>query len=155
MLCTSQYRHFVVGKLTLNVCADDNQYVYADGTLIGAVNDTKRWGVDLRVGIPDETRVIGVRILNVAGPGGWKGYFSDGRVTDASSWKCTAAAQSGNSWTLSSYDDSKWTAPVAQTFTSFCTAGYPATAKWLWTDSTYYSNTANVNIYCRMTLSKM
>lgn len=38
---------FVSAALTFNVCAEDNQWIYADGTLVGSFTDATRWGVDV------------------------------------------------------------------------------------------------------------
>lgn len=123
--------------LTFNTCADENQWVYADGALVASSTDRNSWGKDIAASIPAGTNIVGVKVLNGNKAGGWKGYFSDGRVTDAYSWRCTNVAPADNSWMLVSYDDSKWVSHAAKTYTEGCVAGYPATAMWLWPDASF------------------
>jgi hypothetical protein len=41
------------------------------------------------VTVTSSTKAIAVQVWNQGGAGGWRGYFSDGTVVNATTWKCT------------------------------------------------------------------
>ncbi len=61
------------------------------------------------------TLYVCAEMRNTGGPAGWKGYILQCDtvvyMTTAPLWKCTNVTQTGDRWTLASYNDSLWVNP--------------------------------------------
>lgn len=149
MLCVSNniiLLTVAASAIKFTSCADDNQWVYADGKLLDSRETTDDQHKPVNVIIPAGTSVIGVKVRNNSGSAGWGGFFSDGKVTEAALWRCTTDLQVSDQWTQINYDDSDWLTPVHK-FLYIC-GSHPKNVQWLWTDNTFSSNLRKT-IYCR------
>jgi hypothetical protein len=123
------------------------------------VNDdptAKDWTVTKRVKLPAASRVIAVKATD---RGLWAGLLAsvtgDTLLSDAS-WKVSTVAPVG--WTSPDFDDSQW-----EQATELGRHGMDpwkprnqisTNAKWIWTKTTYYSDTNAHIVYFRVTLGK-
>ena len=130
-------------------CGDNEHYVYIDGKLARFNDNKDKYTIPISTIVPLNTKLIAVSITNRDGAAGWKGSFYDGSLVTDDSWKCTSNFYSG--WYKVDFDDNDWSAlytngsPIAG-----CT-GFPASAKWMWSEPNYNSLSTT---YCRKTLGK-
>lgn len=143
---TVSFVFITAAELTFLTCGDDIHSVYAEGVLLG-LNTWPTCCQNTNVTIPANATVVGVQVNNTDAYGGWKGIFSDGSGTNASSWKCTESPQTDTTWSTAGYDDSSWKVP--KTITNSTTCHRFPTPNWLWTSS---DNTAKITVYCRTVL---
>jgi hypothetical protein len=93
------------GAFDFMSAADNEQWVYADGVLIGHLAD---WGHTLTSHVPAGTKVLAVHIIDYdLVVGGLIGSSADGSFVTDSSWKCTRDTPAAD-WTKATYDDSQW-----------------------------------------------
>ena len=145
----SCYLYTELGNLSFTSAGDNEHWVYADGQVLGHLNN---WQKTITVIIPEKTNVVAVMIKDYGTVGGLLGNFSDGSVTD-SSWKCTRDYY--DQWTMSTFDDSNWpnaTASIGQGQGQGHTWGIQPKiandAKWIWAGS-YKTIGSLVTVYCR------
>ena len=101
------------------------------------------FNVPSSIDVRSTAKVIAIKVINTAGPGGFKAAFSDSTVVTDGSWKCSSTLKSG--WQNVDFDDSSWSAPLTSGTTTAC-AGFPSSAKWLWLGNDY---NAIITVYCR------
>ena len=131
-------------------CGDNEHLVYVDGKLANFNDNKDRYTIPISTLVPLDAQLIAVSITNRDSYAGWKGSFYDGSLVTDGSWKCTSDFYSG--WQKVDFDDSSWPVPITSGSPYYgCTTGFPASAKWLWSERNY--NSLNTT-YCRKSLGK-
>lgn len=148
--------------MTFTSCADDFHWVYFDGKLAASNAYPNQCCQEVKATMPANTQVVAVKVSNGNGAGGagWRGYFSDGVMSDSDNWKCTKATIGSTelSWTLPGYDDGGWWHPTSKmNYWGPCpyNSAYPANARWLWLNlEGSFTDNAYVTIYCRRNIGE-
>jgi hypothetical protein len=139
------------GAFDFMSAADNEQWVYADGVLIGHLDN---WMQTLTSHVPAGTKVLAVHIIDYGVTGGLIGSSADGSFVTDSSWKCTRDLPTAD-WTMATYDDSQWPQAAADLKQGQGVWGarpnIAASAYWIW-NKPYETTMIGLNVYCRRLL---
>lgn len=153
---TTPFNHLLqivcAGAFDFMSAADNEQWVYADGVLIGHLAD---WGHTLTSHVPAGTKVLAVHIIDYdLVVGGLIGSSADGSFVTDSSWKCTRDTPAAD-WTKATFNDSQWPQAAASLKQSQGVWGarpnIAASAYWIW-NGPYATTKSGLNVYCRRLL---
>lgn len=128
------------------ISCDDKMVVYADGVQVG--KDNGKWFMSNIYKFPATTKVVAIEGINVGGPAGIIGSFSNGMVTDET-WRCHNALVPN--WNLPDFDDSSWPGAVVVVRKEELKGPRVAKeAKWIWTGNV----ASDFKVYCRGQLGR-
>ena len=124
--------------------------MYGDGVKIGEGNG--QWFNSQVYTFPGNTKVIAIEGVNGGGPAGIVGSFSNGLVTDATSWRCSNQLITG--WNTAEFDDSSWAPAVVvphdHTVSQLSGPKIDPAANWIWTANVQ----RDLTVYCRAKIGK-
>ncbi|KAK6189698.1 hypothetical protein SNE40_001698 [Patella caerulea] len=137
--------HRVQSVITGGATCDDTMSFYADGVLYTNQNDND-WRQQSPVSIPDDTRVVAIKCLNIRGIGGIKMALGDGTKTDVT-WKCSAAFE--DNWNKVGFNDAAWANAIVPPYNTVKTQPESLNGKadWIWTSG--YEEEQDTTVYCR------
>jgi hypothetical protein len=112
---------------------DNEMWLYADGVL---KEHNRNWREASRVTLPDNTRVIAIKCVDVGVVAGIRAAFDNGITTDRS-WKCNTSPTPG--WMTPGFNDASWVSateiPINVEHTYW--QGWPReltnSGPWIWT----------------------